>query len=87
MYKVSKRLEIAGSHHLSLNYESKCENLHGHNWIIQIFVEAEKLDENGMVLDFTHIKKEIHDFLDHKNLNEICIINISRLKKLFHIYF
>ncbi len=75
MYKVSKRLEIAGSHHLSLNYESKCEKLHGHNWIVQIYVESEKLDENGMVLDFTRIKKEIHDFLDHKNLNELFDFN------------
>lgn len=75
MFKVSKRLEIAGSHNLSLDYESKCENLHGHNWIIQIFVEAEKLDSNGMVLDFTHIKKEIHDFLDHKYLNELFDFN------------
>jgi 6-pyruvoyltetrahydropterin/6-carboxytetrahydropterin synthase len=75
MYRISKRLEIAGSHNLSLDYESKCEYLHGHNWIIQIYVEAEKLDNNGMVLDFTRIKKEIHDFLDHKYLNEIFDFN------------
>lgn len=75
MYRISKKIEIAGSHNLSLNYESKCENLHGHNWIIQIFVEAEKLNENGMVIDFAHIKKEIHDFLDHKYLNEIFDFN------------
>ena len=56
--KVSKRLEIAGSHNLLLDYESKCKNLHGHNWIVQIFVESEKLDKNGMVLDFALIKKE-----------------------------
>ena len=75
MYRISKRLEIAGSHNLSLNYESKCENLHGHNWIIQIFAEAEKLDENGMVIDFARVKKEIHDFLDHKYLNELFDFN------------
>ena len=75
MFRVLKRLEIAGSHNLSLNYESKCRNLHGHNWIIQIYVESEKLDENGMVLDFARIKQEIHDFLDHKNLNELFNFN------------
>lgn len=75
MYKVSKRIEVAGSHQLKLNYESKCESLHGHNWIITIYAATEKLDKNGMVLDFTHIKKEIHDKLDHKNLNEVFDFN------------
>lgn len=71
MYKVSKRMEIAGAHHLSLDYESKCTNLHGHNWIVVVHCQAEKLDENGMVFDFTHLKKEIHDRLDHQYLNEV----------------
>ena len=35
MYYVCKRLEIAGAHALKLSYESKCEDLHGHNWIVE----------------------------------------------------
>lgn len=75
MYRVSKRMEIAGSHHLNLNYPSKCKNLHGHNWIVTVHCQANELNENGMVCDFTHIKKEIHDKLDHQNLNEIFDFN------------
>lgn len=75
MYYVSKRMEIAGSHHLNLNYPSKCKNLHGHNWIVTVHCQAQELNENGMVCDFTHIKKEIHDKLDHQNLNEIFDFN------------
>lgn len=75
MYKVRKRMEIAGSHQLKLDYQSKCENLHGHNWIIVVEVQGQKLDNNGMLVDFTHIKKTIHDVLDHKNLNEIFDFN------------
>lgn len=75
MYRVSKRMEIAGSHHLNLNYESKCQNLHGHNWIVTVHCQALELDENGMVCDFTHIKREIHDKLDHQNLNEVFDFN------------
>ena len=37
MYYVSKRMEIAGAHHLELPYDSKCENLHGHNWIVTVY--------------------------------------------------
>lgn len=71
MYYITKRIEIAGAHRLNLNYESKCQNLHGHNWIITIFCKSEKLDANGMVCDFTHIKRAVHDKLDHQVINEV----------------
>lgn len=74
MYYVSKKIEVAGAHHLQLNYESKCSNLHGHNWQIEVFCKAEKLNENGMVVDFAHISNEVKK-LDHKNLNEILSFN------------
>lgn len=70
MYYIRKRLEISASHKLNLSYPSKCENLHGHNWIITIYCKSEKLNPNGMVVDFTHIKQQVQDKLDHKNLNE-----------------
>lgn len=75
MFKVSKRMEIAGSHQLRLSYVSKCENLHGHNWFVTVHVQAEKLDENGMVIDFTHLKQHIHDRLDHQHLNDVVEFN------------
>ena len=69
MYYVEKTLEISSCHQLYLDYESKCENLHGHNWIIKVYCKAKELDSNGLVCDFTLIKKLIHDRIDHKNLN------------------
>ena len=71
MYYVSKRMEIAGAHRLNLDYESKCLNLHGHNWIVTVHCKAKELNRNGMVEDFILIKKEIHDKLDHQYLNEV----------------
>ena len=75
MYYVKKRLEVSASHKLKLSYESKCQNLHGHNWIIYVYCKSEKLNQDGMVLDFTHIKKNIHEKLDHQNLNEVLDFN------------
>ena len=74
-YVAIKEMEIAGSHHLTLPYESKCTNVHGHNWIVKVHVGADKLNDNGMVLDFALIKKNIHNKLDHGNLNEIFDFN------------
>lgn len=75
MYYISKRMEVAGCHRLVLPYESKCSQLHGHNWIITVHCKAKELDANGMVVDFTHIKKDIHDYLDHGNFNELLPFN------------
>jgi len=70
-WRISKRMEIAGAHHLNLPYESKCSNLHGHNWIVTVYCESDKLTDYGMIVDFAQVKKEIHGFLDHGNINEL----------------
>ena len=75
MYFVKKTFEVAGSHQLRLNYKSKCENVHGHNWIVTVYCKAEELDDNGMVVDFGHIKQSIMDVLDHKHLNDVVRFN------------
>lgn len=75
MYTVKKRMEIAGAHRLQLSYESKCANLHGHNWIVTVWCRAKELNADGMVLDFTHIKREVQDKLDHKFLNDVVPFN------------
>lgn len=75
MYEVKKRVEISAAHRLSLDYGSKCAELHGHNWIIDIYLRSNTLDKNGMIMDFSKIKKELTDKLDHRNLNEVLDFN------------
>lgn len=75
MYYVKKRLEISAAHRLDLDYESKCTSLHGHNWIITVECRAEKLNSNGMVTDFTVIKRKIMDLMDHRVLNDVLDCN------------
>ena len=75
MYYVRKNIEISATHKLNLDYESKCKEIHGHNWNIVIYLKSDTLDNNGMVMDFTIIKNKIMDILDHKNLNEVFDFN------------
>lgn len=75
MYEVKKRIEVSAAHKLNLSYESKCTNLHGHNWIIDVYLRSETLNDDGMVMDFTHIKKAIQDKFDHKIINEVVDFN------------
>jgi 6-pyruvoyltetrahydropterin/6-carboxytetrahydropterin synthase len=64
---------FAAAHNLR-NFHGKCENLHGHNWLVEVWVQAEDLDDAGLVMDFGRIKKHLADVLetiDHRYLNEI----------------
>jgi 6-pyruvoyltetrahydropterin/6-carboxytetrahydropterin synthase len=72
-YKLSVTKNFASAHCLR-GYKGRCENLHGHNWKIRAAFSGSKLDNTGMLIDFTDIKKrldQIISYLDHKFLNEI----------------
>ncbi|MGI5891531.1 MAG: 6-pyruvoyl trahydropterin synthase family protein [Bacillota bacterium] len=75
MFYVVKKVEISGAHSLDLNYPSKCQGIHGHNWLITVYCKSQTLNENGMVIDFSFIKEQIQDFLDHKYINDILPFN------------
>jgi 6-pyruvoyltetrahydropterin/6-carboxytetrahydropterin synthase len=73
MYELKIVTHFAAAHQLAMVGE-KCENMHGHNWKIEVFVTGEKLDEAGVLMDFGIIKKhvaEVMSLLDHKYLNEL----------------
>ncbi|MBN1626951.1 MAG: 6-carboxytetrahydropterin synthase QueD [Deltaproteobacteria bacterium] len=73
MYELKIITQFGAAHQLK-DTGGECENLHGHNWKIEVHVRGENLDQNGLLVDFKTIKnktKEIIDRLDHKYLNEL----------------
>ena len=73
MYQIWKETEISAAHFLR-DYGGKCENLHGHNWRVRVYVESHELDRTGMVVDFTELKRimeEVDGRLDHRELNSV----------------
>ena len=73
MYELKIVTHFSAAHQLTMVGE-KCENMHGHNWKIEVFVTGEKLDEAGVLMDFGIIKKHVAEvmwLLDHKYLNEL----------------
>ena len=72
-YKLSV-LKHFSSAHVLRKYKGKCENLHGHNWKVRVCLCGTKLNETGLLVDFTdmrHHLDKIIEVLDHKFLNEI----------------
>lgn len=73
MYHLTIHTQFAAAHNL-INYQGDCENLHGHNWKVEVTVRARELDKAGLAIDFKILKRETNrvlDLLDHKYLNEI----------------
>ena len=73
MFEVKIETSFSSAHHL-LNYKGKCENMHGHNWKVEVTARGEKLDNSNILIDFKNLKKEVNEiieYLDHKDLNEL----------------
>ena len=73
MYTLQVKSSFCGSHFLR-NYKGKCENLHGHNWDIDVRVRGKELAKEGYLIDFGDIKRELNEILeefDHRHLNDL----------------
>lgn len=71
MYNIRVEADFSSAHNLR-GYKGKCEELHGHNWKVEVTVSSGELDKTGMVLDFKYLKLELNEVLeelDHKYLN------------------
>ncbi|MBX6312514.1 MAG: 6-carboxytetrahydropterin synthase [Isosphaeraceae bacterium] len=72
MYRVTREIDFCYGHRL-LNYEGKCRHLHGHNGRAVITLEASALDERGMLVDFSDIKRHIQRWID-ENLDHTMLL-------------
>ena len=73
MYRLTIQTSFAAAHNL-LQYQGDCENLHGHNWKVDVTVAARELDKSGLGIDFKILKAETRrllETLDHKYLNDL----------------
>jgi 6-pyruvoyltetrahydropterin/6-carboxytetrahydropterin synthase len=73
MFELRVVTRFAAAHRLTM-VGAKCENLHGHNWKIEVYVQGQSTDKGGVLVDFGVIKRHVRELmetLDHKFLNEM----------------
>lgn len=73
MFRVTREIDFCYGHRL-LNYDGKCKYLHGHNGRAVITMESSRLDERGMVFDFSEIKRVVSNWID-ENLDHRMILH------------
>jgi 6-pyruvoyltetrahydropterin/6-carboxytetrahydropterin synthase len=72
VYEVMIERHFSAAHHL-LNYEGKCERLHGHNYKVTLHARSAELDKALIAIDFKDLKQALDpliEALDHTNLND-----------------
>src|SRR5438270_5440784 len=72
-FEVMIERNFSSAHQLR-GYKGKCENLHGHNYRIEIFARGSELNNIGLLVDFVELKEAADDvvkYLDHRNINEL----------------
>jgi len=72
-FEVMIERNFSSAHQLR-GYKGKCENLHGHNYKIEIYARGAELDNIGLLVDFGELKTAADDvvqYLDHRNINEL----------------
>jgi 6-pyruvoyltetrahydropterin/6-carboxytetrahydropterin synthase len=79
MFEVTVEQTFAAAHALR-NYKGGCENVHGHNFKVQVVLAGDRLDDAGMLVDFIDVKNlmgQVMARLDHQNLNEIAPFDVK----------
>jgi len=86
MWTITLKKKFSAAHFLQ-GYKGKCEELHGHNYLIVVHITGKKLPKPGMVYDFREIKEYLNQILpDHKLLNKLYKFNptTENLAKYFY---
>lgn len=72
-YRITVIEKFSASHFLR-GYSGDCSRVHGHNYIVEVTVEGEEVNELGFLMDFRDLKKLVKDVIkkfDHHMLNEV----------------
>ena len=75
-YQITVEDSFSAAHHLR-EYEGRCARLHGHNWKVRVYVDADRLNSTGMVVDFKILRAMLREVLadfDHRNLNDVGVM-------------
>lgn len=86
MYRISKQFNFSASHQLlNLPDDHPCARMHGHNYVVEIELQAKTLNQYGFVRDYNDLdalKQFIDETLDHRHLNDVLKHNDTTAEKL-----
>lgn len=70
-FELNKDFNFSAAHYIPSEDAGKCMRTHGHTYFINITIAGDTLDHNGFLVNFSDLKKLIHDQFDHYFLNDL----------------
>jgi 6-pyruvoyltetrahydropterin/6-carboxytetrahydropterin synthase len=61
---IYQKVKFDAAHRL-FGYQGSCNNLHGHVWVVEVWIDGDQLDSCGMLMDYRSIKQYFKDLYDH----------------------
>lgn len=74
-------VEIDTGHRLAKNYPYKCKNIHGHRFLIEVFITGNSLNEYDMLVDFNTIKEYLKEDIDKKFDHKLILYEKDELRE------
>ncbi len=62
--RITKQFKMEVAHRLTSSYSERCQSPHGHSYLMEVTLESEHLNEDGMVMDFGEVKAKMNHFFD-----------------------
>lgn len=91
MFRITKEFHFSASHQLTgLPDDHQCARLHGHNYIVEVELSADDLNQHGFVRDYHELapfKRYIDDCFDHRHLNDVLSHDQSTAETLARHFF
>lgn len=78
MFRMTVEGQFSAAHAIR-NYPGPCCQLHGHNYRVVVSLDGEVLDQLGLLIDYTDVKRALSEVLapfDHVNLNELAEFSV-----------
>jgi 6-pyruvoyltetrahydropterin/6-carboxytetrahydropterin synthase len=84
-YQITTRIEFCYAHRIT-RHNGKCFNLHGHNGLLELAIQAETLDDCGMVQDFAHARQIAKQWVDHHLDHATILANFDELVSVIRFH-
>lgn len=83
VFTIRKTFKFEAAHRLMTSFSKKCQQIHGHSYKLELFLQSNELNEDGMMIDFGKLKELFRESLEQFDHKIVLSVNDEVRRKLF----